>query len=87
MTKRRGTYTQNRNTIDSSKIITGLTVEVKGNDTNAFNRALKTFNKKCQNAGVLKEVRDRRYYIKPSERRQLAKKAARARHLKSKKDL
>lgn len=75
---------RNKNTsseIDSSKIISGMSVEVRGNDPKAFDRAFRQFNKKVQTDGKLREVRERRYYTKPTTRKTMAKKAARARHL------
>jgi small subunit ribosomal protein S21 len=61
--------------IDSSKIVQ-RGVQVRGDDQRAFEKAFRTFNKKCQNLGIVKEVRDRQYYVKPSEKKRLAKKAA-----------
>lgn len=61
--------------IDSSKIVQrGITV--KGDDQRAFDKAFRQFNKKCQTTGIIKEVRDRQHFVKPSEKRRLAKKAA-----------
>lgn len=47
-----------------------------------LDRALKIFKKKIEDSGILKEVRDRSEYIKPSEDRKLKKNAARKRWLK-----
>jgi len=57
----------------------GLRVEVRNND---INYALRKFKKKVQEAGIIQEIRERREYIKPSERRKKAKAAGRARWLK-----
>ena len=38
--------------------------------------ALKAFKRQVQNAGILREVRRRRHYVKPSAARQLKSKAA-----------
>lgn len=57
----------------------GLTVEVRNGD---FNGALRKFKKKVQEAGIIQEVRDRKEYVKPSEKRAKAKAAGRARWLK-----
>lgn len=54
----------------------GLTVEVRGDD---FGRALRTFSKKVQDTGMLKEVKDRMSYEKPAVLRQRMKKQARKR--------
>ena len=50
-------------------------VEVKED----FNRALRTFSKKVQDSGILKEVKERMEYEKPAVKRQRMKKAARKR--------
>ena len=39
-------------------------------------RALKTFKRKFKQTGALKEVRERKNYIKPSTKRKLAKEKA-----------
>lgn len=57
----------------------GLHVEVRNGD---FNGALRKFKKKVQEAGIIQEVRDRKEYVKPSEKRAKAKAAGRARWLK-----
>lgn len=54
----------------------GLTVEVRNDD---FGRALRTFSKKVQDVGILKEVKDRMAYEKPAVERQRLKKQARKR--------
>ena len=45
---------------------------VKGN----INRALKLFKRKFKQTGTLKEVRERKYYTKPSAKRKLIKEKA-----------
>lgn len=42
---------------------------VKLGENEAFEVALKRFKRKCEKAGILTEVRKRRYYEKPSSRR------------------
>ena len=54
----------------------GITVEVRGDD---FGRALRTWSKKVQDSGLLKEVKDRMAYEKPAVARQRMKKQARKR--------
>ena len=54
----------------------GLTVEVRGDD---FGRALRTWSKKVQDTGLLKEVKDRMAYEKPAVLKQRMKKQARKR--------
>ncbi len=43
-------------------------VEVKV-DKNGFEKALRLFKKQCQKEGFLVELKERRYYCKPSERK------------------
>jgi small subunit ribosomal protein S21 len=59
----------------------GLMVIVHNDD---INKALRRLKRKVEKAGVMKEVRNRAHYIKPSEKRKLAKKAGRKRWLKIK---
>lgn len=54
----------------------GLTVEVRNDD---FGRALRTFSKRVQDEGLLKEVKDRMSFEKPAVRKQRIKKQARKR--------
>ena len=54
----------------------GLTVEVRNDD---FGKALRTFSKKVQDSGILKEVKDRMSYEPPTVERQRLKKQARKR--------
>ena len=61
----------------------GLTVEVRNNDVN---KALRKLKKKLQAEGTLQEYRDRQYYVKPSEKRRLAKKAGKKRWLKKQRE-
>ena len=46
-------------------------VSVKNDEP--FERALRRFKKKWEKAGVLREVRSRSYYLKPSEERKIAR--------------
>lgn len=57
----------------------GTQVEVRDNNVN---QALRRLKKLLQQEGVFKELRDRRFYEKPSVKRKKAKAAARKRHLK-----
>jgi len=57
----------------------GLCVEVRNGD---FNKALRIFKKKVQEAGIVQEIRERQQYVKPSEQRKKAKAAGRKRWLK-----
>jgi ribosomal protein S21 len=57
----------------STNTIQGLAVDVYNDN---FDKAFRQFRKKVQKAGLLQEVRDRRYYTKPNEVKRLARKAA-----------
>ena len=63
----------------------GLQVFVR--DGEDINKALRKLKKKVEAAGVLKELRDRQFYQKPSEKRRIAKKAGIARWKKKQKEL
>ena len=39
----------------------------KDNSDRAFEKAMQAFNKQVSNSGVLEELRERRYFRKPSE--------------------
>lgn len=54
----------------------GISVEVRGDDVG---RALRTWSKKVQDTGLLKEVKDRMAYEKPAVEKQRMKKQARKR--------
>lgn len=51
-----------------------------------FDKALRTFRKKIQKSGLIQEVRDRRYFVKSSDARRLAQKAARRKCVLANKD-
>ena len=44
-------------------------VEVKIHDKGDFEKAMRIFKKQCQKEGFLMELKERRYYSKPSERK------------------
>jgi small subunit ribosomal protein S21 len=54
-------------------------VEVTLADGDSVDRALRQFKKQVLRAGILKDLRKRRHYVKPSEARQLKSAAARRR--------
>ena len=54
-------------------------IEVKLEETDRLDWALKTFKKKVVKAGILKDLRKKRHYVKPSEAKQLKAAAARRR--------
>ena len=63
----------------------GLRVEV---EDGKFEKAFRLFKKKVDDAGLLKEVRDRQEYVKPTTMRKMKKNAAKKRwqkHLESSK--
>ena len=63
----------------------GLQVFVR--DGEDINKALRKLKKKVEAAGVLKEIRDRQYYEKPSAKKRKAKKAGIMRWKKRAKEL
>ncbi len=44
-------------------------LEVKINDKTSFEKAMKIFKKQCQKDGFLVELKERRFYTKPSEKK------------------
>lgn len=46
-------------------------------DDQSFERALQRFQKKCEKAGILSDLRKHRHYEKPSERKKREMSAAR----------
>ncbi len=50
--------------------------EIFLNDTDRLDWALKTFKRQMQKSGILRELRRRRHYVKPSEARQIKSKSA-----------
>jgi small subunit ribosomal protein S21 len=54
-------------------------LEVRLDETDRIDWALKTFKRKVQKSGILRELRRRRHHVKPSEARQIKAKAARRR--------
>lgn len=56
--------------------------EIKVQKGESLDSALRRFNRSCQKAGVLSEVRKREHYEKPSVRRKLKSEAARKRKFK-----
>ena len=54
-------------------------VHLQLDDADRIEWAIKAFKKKVQKAGILKDLRKKRHYVKPSEARQAKAKAARQR--------
>ena len=59
------------------KQLTGLTIEVRENEP--FAKALSRFKRKVNDSGILKELQEKQFYVKPSVERREAKKAAKKR--------
>lgn len=59
------------------------TYRVKKKDN--LDRVVKRFIKKCKKLGIIDEIKDRRHYIKPSEKKRMAKKRAIRRRIKEEK--
>tara|TARA_B100000678_G_scaffold864_1_gene777 strand:+ start:140 stop:403 length:264 start_codon:yes stop_codon:yes gene_type:complete len=51
-------------------------VEVKIREKESLERALRRFKKQWERAGILREVRTRSFYVKPSDAKREAKKKA-----------
>jgi len=62
--------------------LSGVSVEIDSNSDGGFKRAMRQFNRKVQEAGIIKSCKDRMHYEKPSSVKKRAKKAARKRWLK-----
>ncbi len=54
-------------------------VSVKIREDEPFEKALKRFKKMWEKAGILREVRSRTHYVKPSEARKIARRTKRRR--------
>tara|TARA_B100001057_G_C22867359_1_gene957144 strand:- start:3504 stop:3770 length:267 start_codon:yes stop_codon:yes gene_type:complete len=77
MTSYNNSYRNKNNRNDFSQTgKSGLTVEVRNGQ---FERALRKFKKKVQEAGIIQEVRDRKAYVKPSEVKRKARDAGKKR--------
>jgi len=59
------------------------TYRVKKKDN--MDRVVKRFIKKCKKLGIIDEIKDRRHYVKPSEKKRMAKKRAIRRRIKEEK--
>ena len=54
-------------------------IYVKVREDEPFEKALRKFKNKWVKAGILREVRARSYYVKPSEARKIAERSKRKR--------
>ena len=52
-------------------------IEVKVADGNSFEKAMRIFKKACQKDGFMMELKERRFYTKPSEKKRKAGKMKR----------
>jgi small subunit ribosomal protein S21 len=59
------------------------TYRVKKKDN--LERVVKRFIKKCKKLGIIDEIKDRRHFVKPSEKKRMAKKRAIRRRIKEEK--
>ena len=50
--------------------------KIRVDDRKPFEVTLRYFKRACEKAGVVKELRERQYYIKPTTQRRIDKKAA-----------
>lgn len=57
--------------------------EMQLDETDRIEWALKSFKRQMQKSGILRELRRRRHYVKPSEARQVKAKAAKRRRDKA----
>ena len=46
-----------------------MRIEVKINDNMNFEKAMRIFKKACQKDGFMMELKERRFYLKPSEKK------------------
>ena len=63
-----------------------LTSNKRGKGDLPIEAALRKFKRVVDNAGIVQEVQDRKYFENPSEKRQRMKKAARTRTRKERRD-
>lgn len=78
-------YDKNNRRDNKQPQANGLQVFVREGED--INRALRKLKKKIEAAGILKEIRERQFYQKPSEKRRKAKKAGIQRWKKRQKEL
>lgn len=50
--------------------------KIRVDDRKPFDVALRHFKRACGKAGIIQELRERKHYIKPTEKRKIAKRAA-----------
>tara|TARA_B100001971_G_C18029724_1_gene451878 strand:- start:248 stop:457 length:210 start_codon:yes stop_codon:yes gene_type:complete len=52
----------------------GNMAEVRINEDQDFERALRGFNAQCKKEGIVRKFRERQYYTKPSQKRRIKSK-------------
>jgi ribosomal protein S21 len=52
-------------------------IEIKVNESMNFEKAMRIFKKACQKDGFMMEIKERRFYAKPSEKKRLRNKKKR----------
>jgi small subunit ribosomal protein S21 len=62
-------------------------IKININDGEVIEKILKKFKRKVEQAVILKEIRKREFFLKPSIKRKLKKRAANARNRKREKRL
>lgn len=62
-------------------------VEILLAETDGLDWALKVFKRRLQRSGILRELRQRRHHVKPSDARRLKSKAARRNREKARRQL
>lgn len=55
-------------------------VNVQVKQADSLEKYLRIFKKKVEREGIIKDTKNKRYYTKPSQKRRLAKQAAKTRH-------
>lgn len=65
-TKGKGNNYAKKPEFDVRTVCPGLKVTVQGDDERSFTKAFRIFNKKVQDSRILREIREREYYEKPS---------------------
>ncbi|ABO47375.1 30S ribosomal protein S21 [Francisella tularensis] len=51
-------------------------LSIKVDERKPFDISLRNFKRACEKAGIKQELRDRQHYVKPTEKRKIAKRQA-----------
>lgn len=81
MKKRKPKYSSSANNTAAVKL-TGCRVVVEGEGDRAFDRAMKIFNRRVADSGIMQDLREHEFYETPSQRRRRKKSMARNRWLR-----